>query len=316
MTNDATKGMKDMDTVHRCCPGCGVELAALPGGVCGCAGPFTAEQVDPMHIRPYAAEPPPPVLSAPLPPYVDHELMADEPPQPYREPTPGGTRARGSRRRKPRRRKGVWVLAGGGVAAATALLFTQVLADGDDGARGSGAADRVRVDDGDPSPSDTAPSASDRPSTSGSPSADASSAEPSRTAGSDPSAPAASERQPDGARTSGAAGGGASRDRERAKAPSDPTASQGGDKGPARRGNGGGSGTVLRPGDSGAGVTELQRRLKQTGYLAKSAPEDGQFTTTVQEAVFRYQAGRGIRGDRDGEYGKNTRRALEAETAA
>ncbi|SCK18001.1 Putative peptidoglycan binding domain-containing protein [Streptomyces sp. WMMB 714] len=46
-------------TAHRCCPGCGAELAADGATSCGCVGPFTAEHVDPMHIRPYVDLPEP-----------------------------------------------------------------------------------------------------------------------------------------------------------------------------------------------------------------------------------------------------------------
>ena len=46
-------------TAHRCCPECGAELTADGGKFCGCVGPFTAEHVDPMHIRPYVDLPEP-----------------------------------------------------------------------------------------------------------------------------------------------------------------------------------------------------------------------------------------------------------------
>lgn len=67
---------------------------------------------------------------------------------------------------------------------------------------------------------------------------------------------------------------------------------------------------TLQVGQSGPAVARLQQRLKQVGYLDPGAPEDGVFSTTVQESVFRYQVAHGVQGDTDGVYGPNTRRAL------
>ncbi|MBQ0863310.1 peptidoglycan-binding protein [Streptomyces sp. A73] len=74
------------------------------------------------------------------------------------------------------------------------------------------------------------------------------------------------------------------------------------------------SGETLRPGDSGAEVVELQRRLKQVGYYDRNAREDGVYSARVQEAVFRYQAHHRLWDDTPGEYGPATRRHLEART--
>ncbi|UNZ19500.1 peptidoglycan-binding domain-containing protein [Streptomyces sp. 891-h] len=71
---------------------------------------------------------------------------------------------------------------------------------------------------------------------------------------------------------------------------------------------------TLRPGDSGTEVVELQRRLKQVGYYDRNAPEDGEYSSQVQEAVFRYQARHHLWDDTPGEYGPATRRHLEART--
>ncbi|MGH3313490.1 MAG: peptidoglycan-binding domain-containing protein [Streptomyces sp.] len=61
-------------------------------------------------------------------------------------------------------------------------------------------------------------------------------------------------------------------------------------------------------------MVELQRRLKQAGALEQAAPEDGRYSSTVQQAVADYQARHRVRGDRYGEYGPRTRRALESHT--
>jgi hypothetical protein len=74
------------------------------------------------------------------------------------------------------------------------------------------------------------------------------------------------------------------------------------------------SGPTLREGDTGTEVAELQRRLKQVGALDQRAPEDGVYSEDVQRAVVRYQARSHVRGDDFGEYGPNTRRALESQT--
>jgi hypothetical protein len=72
---------------------------------------------------------------------------------------------------------------------------------------------------------------------------------------------------------------------------------------------------TLRMGDSGAEVRELQRRLKEAGYLDKRAREDGRYSIAVQNTVFRYQTVNGVEGDVRGEYGPETRSALEAVTS-
>ncbi|MGI5352210.1 peptidoglycan-binding protein [Streptomyces sp. CA-250714] len=75
------------------------------------------------------------------------------------------------------------------------------------------------------------------------------------------------------------------------------------------------SGETLRPGDTGGDVVELQRRLKEAGYYDRDAPEDGVYSSRVQEAVFRYQAHYHLWDDTPGEYGPATRRHLEARTS-
>ncbi|MEU2059063.1 peptidoglycan-binding domain-containing protein [Streptomyces sp. NPDC013455] len=74
-----------------------------------------------------------------------------------------------------------------------------------------------------------------------------------------------------------------------------------------------GAAAVLRLGDTGPEVTELQQRLKQLNLYGDQV--DGVFTRPLQDAVRNYQLARGVRGDDLGTYGAATRRSLEAETA-
>jgi hypothetical protein len=70
---------------------------------------------------------------------------------------------------------------------------------------------------------------------------------------------------------------------------------------------------VLRRGDKGPEVTELQLRLKQLNLYGDDA--NGVFTRPVEDAVRTYQLARGIQGDTLGVYGPATRESLEAETS-
>ncbi|MER7482356.1 peptidoglycan-binding protein [Streptomyces sp. NPDC126510] len=70
--------------------------------------------------------------------------------------------------------------------------------------------------------------------------------------------------------------------------------------------------TVLRLGDSGPEVTELQFRLRQL-YLYDD-DTDGAYDDRLQEAVRTYQWSRGIQTDDLGVYDRETRAKLESET--
>ncbi|WP_089101414.1 peptidoglycan-binding protein [Streptomyces hyaluromycini] len=72
------------------------------------------------------------------------------------------------------------------------------------------------------------------------------------------------------------------------------------------------SAPVLRPGDTGAEVTELQQRLAQLNLYTGTA--DGHYDTKTEDAVRTYQLARGILTDEAGVYGAATRAALESET--
>lgn len=71
---------------------------------------------------------------------------------------------------------------------------------------------------------------------------------------------------------------------------------------------------VLREGDSGHGVYELQVRLLQVPQVYDGGAIDGRFGTEVRQAVTRFQKRFGIRGDEAGVYGDNTRYALMLRT--
>ncbi|MGW7258461.1 peptidoglycan-binding domain-containing protein [Streptomyces sp. NPDC054834] len=73
------------------------------------------------------------------------------------------------------------------------------------------------------------------------------------------------------------------------------------------------SAQVLRPGDQGAEVTELQLRLRQLNLYAGKV--DGDYTTQVETAVRTYQWARGIETDELGVYDTGTRTRLESETS-
>ncbi|WP_245793677.1 peptidoglycan-binding domain-containing protein [Streptomyces pini] len=71
---------------------------------------------------------------------------------------------------------------------------------------------------------------------------------------------------------------------------------------------------MLREGDSGPEVEELQRRLRQIQGVYPGGEVDGRYDAEVTEAVARYQQWYGVRGDEKGVYGDDTRRDLEART--
>ncbi|GFM96808.1 hypothetical protein Sfulv_16190 [Streptomyces fulvorobeus] len=72
-------------------------------------------------------------------------------------------------------------------------------------------------------------------------------------------------------------------------------------------------GATLRPGDSGSGVVELQRRLREVWLY--HGPHDGVYSDQVRDSVAVFQSYRAVQDDPRGVYGPNTRRALEAETS-
>ncbi|WP_169808214.1 peptidoglycan-binding domain-containing protein, partial [Streptomyces hygroscopicus] len=69
---------------------------------------------------------------------------------------------------------------------------------------------------------------------------------------------------------------------------------------------------VLRKGDSGPEVVELQKRLGQ--LLLYIGVSDGKYDDGVRNAVSNYQSQHDITDDPDGVYGENTRNDLESRT--
>ncbi|WP_192583334.1 peptidoglycan-binding domain-containing protein [Streptomyces albicerus] len=70
---------------------------------------------------------------------------------------------------------------------------------------------------------------------------------------------------------------------------------------------------VLRPGDEGPEVTELQQRLQQLALYAGTP--NGDYDNRTENAVRSYQVTRGINNEEPGVYGEETRQRLETETA-
>ncbi|MFF1279527.1 peptidoglycan-binding protein [Streptomyces sp. NPDC058299] len=70
---------------------------------------------------------------------------------------------------------------------------------------------------------------------------------------------------------------------------------------------------VLRRGDTGPQVTDLQQRLRRLNLYGDQI--NGVFTRPVEDAVRNYQLARRIKGDTPGEYGPATRASLESETS-
>ncbi|MFI9562496.1 peptidoglycan-binding protein [Streptomyces rishiriensis] len=153
-----------------------------------------------------------------------------------------------------------------------------------------------------PDPSTDAASGSPSASRSASPSATEASPSPSESASPSPS-PSASSASP-----SASPSAEAPRPTPTARASSSPApgnAAGGGQAAPV-------DAAVLRRGDKGAEVTELQLRLRQL-YLY-NGQADGTFSSEVEDAVRNYQWSRATTSDGLGVYGPATRTALESET--
>ncbi|MGQ4420224.1 peptidoglycan-binding protein, partial [Streptomyces sp. SAS_269] len=71
---------------------------------------------------------------------------------------------------------------------------------------------------------------------------------------------------------------------------------------------------LLRQGDSGHGVYELQVRLLQISRIYDGGAIDGRYDADVRAAVVLFQERYGVRGDESGVYGDNTRFALMLRT--
>jgi hypothetical protein len=245
-----------------------------------------AEDFDRLRIRPYvemrpaAAEPPAaPVTGVPLPPEI--------PAPPAAAVEPGAPRADDGAVRLRRRSRRTALLAAGGAGVAVVAVAGAVLFSYRAPARDQAAAQEVRA--GVPETTDPAlvpgpPLSSTSAPPTGGPSPSRSSASPP------PMTPTASVSTP--ATTASPT------------VPATPSVTPG--TTPAVL-------TVLRRGDTGPKVVDLQQRLARV-HLYAGRP-DGVFSHRVEMAVRGYQLFRGIKGDVLGTYGPATRASLEARTA-
>ncbi|WP_367324887.1 peptidoglycan-binding protein [Streptomyces sp. HUAS ZL42] len=296
------------------CPACGEPRAADGTPDCSCgdlaseahrdtrtAEAAAAEDFDPLRIRPFVElgdDPGPPVEAEgsatteptgappahePGPPDVP-EPAPHTPPDDEARPAPPKPRA------EPRRRHRAVMAAG--AAAAVAVLVTGGVVGGfltyESPSRNGSVRDDVRpsVPDGSREVSSVEPSGS------------ASSTDPSRSPASSPgTAPSAGPVAP-------------SRSAAPSESASTPAATATAAPGPS---GSGAQAPVLRLGDTGPEVTELQLRLRQIG--AYYADADGTYDRDVENAVRGYQFTRAVYKDEPGVYGRATRASLETETS-
>ncbi|KUM97634.1 peptidoglycan-binding protein [Streptomyces cellostaticus] len=299
------------------CPECGAPRGADNTPSCDCtqrasealreartAEAAAAEDFDPLRIRPYVEVPGPsdapaeeetrpipaaevtlPLHPVPGPNGQDLRLFEGEPPH---EPTAGAEPLKEPRRRS--RRTLLLSVAGAGVAVLASAGLASGLFSYHTPSRDP-AAQEVResvpeattpsTSSAPTSPASTRPAAQPpSPSTDPSPSPSASSASPTPTV-----SPSAS----------------------RSASPT-PSATATGTPNAAPT-----TAPVLRRGDKGAAVIELQLRLEQLNLYGDEV--NGVFTTPVEDAVRNYQWARGISDDTLGVYGPATRTSLESETS-
>ncbi|MFB7335909.1 peptidoglycan-binding protein, partial [Streptomyces adustus] len=203
-----------------------------------------------------------------------------------------------------RRRRAVLLGAGAVVAVAAAAGLTGGLFSSDTPTQEAAASADVQVAapdasaDGAGADSADATADSAQPSTSASPSASSSPSESASASPSESESKSAPSASPSPSR------------------PAEPTAtatSAGTTASPAPGGGGQSAAPVLRLGDRGPEVAELQQRLEQLRLY--NGRIDGRFTNRVDYALRTYQWARGVRGDAPGVYGAETRAMLEAETS-
>ncbi|MEV0118497.1 peptidoglycan-binding domain-containing protein [Streptomyces sp. NPDC050844] len=274
-------------------PVCGcAERAGDAAGEAGSAEAAAAEDFDPLRIRPYVTLPEPaagatepmPVVAPPVgdaPRSADVGLFASRAPEGDLPPPEVSYGA--DDEPEPRRGRTAWYA---GVGAAVAVVTVAVLAAGVFSSDDEPRRDRALPDA--PTSAVDVPSGSAAPSGSASASASASRSagpSPSRTSSASASASTPSpSAKPSTARATGAV---------------EPDAP--------------GSDQVLRRGDRGAGVVDLQERLQQLSLYEGEA--HGNFNAPVASALTRFQVARGTdAADGEGVYGAATRAALEAET--
>ncbi|TXS08726.1 peptidoglycan-binding protein [Streptomyces sp. NBC_01201] len=319
------------------CPECGGEQSARPGAGCACgAGAATrpgrdarsaeiaaAEDFDPLRIRPYVTlnsedteDHGTPDAATTMPLFLDgapgREAAGSHGSAPGARPD--ATAADDSRRRsaaayagggpdpvQPRRRRPFVVVAVGAAVAAvvgTAAFAGGLFDDRDDREAALPEATTSVPDAGEEPAASVpeSPSASPSPTPSRSESASASasaspseSASPSQSPSASPSASVPQSPSPSATETKATG-------TEAAAPPAEEV-----------------SGATLRRGDSGAEVSELQRRLQEIWVYR--GPENGDYSAQVEQAVAEYQRWVSVRSDPSGVYGPETRSALEAQTS-
>ncbi|WP_324789431.1 peptidoglycan-binding domain-containing protein [Streptomyces sp. H51] len=277
------------------CPECGAPRTADNTPSCPCgrqasqalrearrAEASAAEDFDPLRIRPYVdlsapTEAPPPLPPLSYDPPADDRAPSDDEPAP--EP----------RNRPHRGLRTVLIITAAAVTAVTTATVASGLFSYDTPSRDTALPDGIRAgvpdtETSEPPPATTRPSApalrSPVPPPSASPSATTASPSPDTTPSAAPT--------PAGTPSVTATGTVQS-------ATTTPQPPQ-----------------VLRLGDQGPGVAELQLRLRRL-YLY-DGDVDGDFDARVEHAVRVYQWTRGITADELGVYGEETRTSLEAET--
>ncbi|MEU8933204.1 peptidoglycan-binding protein [Streptomyces sp. NPDC048409] len=306
--------MTDTTGGHRC-PECGAPRAGDNTPSCECtrrasdalrdarsAEQAAAEDFDPLRIRPYvdlggdgteaesmplrpvpgqAPEPSPAV--PPAGPVVPADPMPPADPVPTADPVP-------ARRRAPR-----WVLTVSAAVAVAGVLAVAGLA--------GGLFSRVLPERNTAAPRDVRESVPEPARSTGSPSAAVTSAAGRAPAVPSVSAASASPTISASPTVSASPSGTASRSAAPTRSASTPgtVASPRPTQAP-----------VLRLGDSGAEVTELQQRLAQLRLFPGTA--DGDYDRMTETAVRTYQLARGVQTDESGVYGAATRASLESET--
>ncbi|WP_340383953.1 peptidoglycan-binding protein [Streptomyces sp. SS7] len=290
------------------CPECGVPRAADGSPACSCARraadahlenraaeTAAAEDFDPLRIRPFAepavaeegagdlAGPITKAAVAPVPEPVAQDIGGTEEAEESGEPQASAERWR------PRR-----LVQLSGVGAAAAVLVTggavAALFSYQSPAREDAGPDDVRVSV--PAGAAGTGTVTTRPSATASPTQTSASptASPSETPSESATAPTGSAEPSASPTATGATSTAAP-----APSPSE------------------GRPPVLRPGDSGPEVTELQLRLAQAGFYGGDA--DGRYGGEVENAVRRYQLARLLLAEEPGVYGQTTRAVLESETS-
>ncbi|WP_030859475.1 peptidoglycan-binding domain-containing protein [Streptomyces sp. NRRL S-37] len=201
-----------------------------------------------------------------------------------------------------RRRRGtLFAVAGAVVAVVGAAGWASGVFSYETPSRDGAAPEEVRASIPDPSSS---------ASSSAEPSADASSAAPSSSASSSAS-PSASASASASASPSPSASTTSASPSASAEPSSTPTTTAPSDSAEDTEEEGGDTGPVLRRGDRGPEVTELQLRLKEKWLYNDEI--NGQFNRRVEDALRNYQWSRGLQAEL-GVYGPQTRARLEAET--